>query len=127
MILWNRPDGGKESGVISWGIEIKWLFSIVLLKFKPNTRENYHSHAFNAVTVWLKGSVLEERIMPDINKRYTQGHVKYTSRDNVHKVHCRSTAWALSFRGPWRKEWSEYKPCGQEIRLTHGRKIQSNG
>ncbi len=123
MILINRPDGGKKSGVISWGIEIKWLFSIILLKFKPNFRENYHSHAFNAVTVWLKGNVLEERIMPDITMHYARGHVKYTPRENVHKIHCHSpTAWALSFRGPWSKEWSEYSMSKQRIRLTHGRK-----
>ena len=41
-------DGGPESTV--WGyflIEIKSLFTIVLLHFKNGSREAYHNHAFN--------------------------------------------------------------------------------
>ena len=52
-------DGGPDSPVTGlFLIEIKSLFSVVLLKF-GGTRENFHSHAFNALTFWLKGAVME--------------------------------------------------------------------
>lgn len=51
-------DGGINSGVKGlFLIEIKPVFSIVLLRFRKGTREAYHSHAFNAVTWFLKGTV----------------------------------------------------------------------
>ena len=126
MLLRKRPDGGKASGVSSWGIEIKWLFSIVLLKFEPNERVNYHSHAFNALTFWLKGDVSESRREDEwltYIRRFKAGNIKYTSRKNVHKIYCNKPAWAISFRGPWKKEWTEVTPDGEVIKLTHGRKI----
>lgn len=126
MIRWKRPDGGKESGVKCWGIEIKWLFSIVLLRFEPNDRENYHSHAFNALTFWLKGRVSEkvrETQKCYVVRYFEAGNIKYTPRTNTHKIHCTKTAWALSFRGPWQKEWTEVAPEGRVIKLTKGRKV----
>jgi quercetin dioxygenase-like cupin family protein len=58
--FYKKPDGGKESGVTGYFlIEWKPLFSIGLLHFKRGSREAFHSHAFNAVTFWLKGEVTE--------------------------------------------------------------------
>lgn len=136
MIRWKRPDGGKDSGVKCWGIEIKWLFSIVLLRFEPNERENFHSHAFNAITLWLKGNI-EEYVMwntgvvhkdgtqvyfENMNK-YKAYDLKKTPRTKLHNIQCSKTAWALSFRGPWHKEWTELTPDGKLITLTKGRKV----
>lgn len=51
-ILSKSYDGGPDSGVDGyWLIEIKSWFSIVLLHFNPGTREAFHNHAFNALTV----------------------------------------------------------------------------
>jgi hypothetical protein len=51
-------DGGPESPVEGyWLFEIKWLCSIVLLKFNDGGREAYHSHAFNALSWLLKGDL----------------------------------------------------------------------
>lgn len=127
--LSKRYDGGKDSGVNGfWMVEIKNLFSIVLLKFNPNDRENHHSHAFNALTFWLKGEVVEERLHPDLTgksyKLFKAGNIKYTPRHNIHKVHCTSPAWALCFRGPWNKTWIEYSELTDTTTtLTHGRVI----
>lgn len=126
MFRRKRPDGGKESGVKCWGIEIKWLFSILLLRFEPNERENYHSHAFNAHTLWLKGSVSEHRREPKWGtcvRVFKKGDLKYTPRTNCHKIYCNKTAWAISLRGPWSKYWYEIDPDGNKIKLTKGRKI----
>lgn len=128
-LLTKRYDGGDKSGVSGyWVIEVKSLFSIVLLKFNPNNRENFHSHAFNALTLWLAGEVVEERIDLKTKEKtyltFSKFMAKFTPKNNVHKVHCTKPAWALCFRGPWDSTWLEYNEAKEEvITLTHGRKI----
>jgi len=129
-IAYKKYDGGKESGVIGYClIEWKILFSIVLLKFNHGSRENYHSHAFNAVTWFLSGRVKEETYVnhfaridfPD--KWFIPSVIpKITRRGKIHRVHSIGTTWALSFRGPWRNTWHEIDKNNKVITLTHGRK-----
>jgi hypothetical protein len=122
------PDGGADSGVTGYFlVEVKSLFSVVLLRFSKGTREAYHSHAFSAFTVWLKGSILEH----DVNgakppKFFGSGHWKYTPREKFHKVEALETSWALSFRGPWSDTWQEHKD-GKFVTLTHGRQVVKEG
>lgn len=118
-------DGGKLSNVEGfWLVEIKGLFSIVLLKFNKGSRENYHSHAFNAITWWISGRVIEY-LKDGTHKTWLPSLLpKYTPRNCFHKVFAEETTYALSFRGPWKSRWQEYNPTTQEtITLTHGRKI----
>jgi hypothetical protein len=117
-------DGGADSGVTGyWLVEIKPLFSIVLLKFNKGTRDAYHSHAFNAITIWLKGKVIEhDLIFPERSECWIARSIKYTPRNKLHMVEALTDTWALSFRGPWAKTWIEYKD-GKIIELTHGRKV----
>lgn len=127
MKLFKRmKDGGPDSPVIGFFlVEIKSIFSIVFLHF-GGTREAYHSHAFNAVTLWLRGCVREDiKTGQNIAVRFwSAGDIKYTSRGLMHKVIPVSDAWALSFRGPWAKTWREYSPQTQTLTtLTHGRKV----
>lgn len=118
------PDGGPESGVIGyWLCEFKNLFSIVILHFGPTNREGYHSHSFNAMTLWLKGDV-EEHDISGVTRTYCAGMWKYTPRSRFHRVSAHPTAWAISFRGPWQDTWQEYKD-GKYTTLTHGRKVIS--
>jgi hypothetical protein len=123
-------DGGPESPVTGFFVvEIKSLFSIVLLKF-GGTRKNFHSHAFNAWTLWLKGSVMEVLHPARLNdlRFWKAGDIKFTSRDTMHKViPDGGSAWALSFRGPWAKTWKEYDPANDRIITlsSPGRKVVS--
>jgi hypothetical protein len=123
-------DGGKDSGVTGFFfVEIKSLFSVVLLRFNPGTREAFHSHAFNALTWWLKGRVLEHR---RVDSESCTGFAtrefrpslkpKYTPRENCHQVESIGVSYALSFRGPWSDTWREFKD-GKYVTLTHGRKV----
>ena len=113
-------DGGEGSGVTGYFlIEIKSLFSIVLIKFRPGTRDAYHSHAFNALTIWLKGRVIEHHL-DGTDMNWSAGSFKYTPRGCFHKVDAQGTAWAISFRGPWKKYWKESRK-GDIVTLTHGR------
>lgn len=117
------PDGGANSGVTGyWLIEWKSVFSIVLLRFSPNNRENFHSHAFNALTWWLSGEAIEE-LLDGTKLRWTPSlFPKYTPRSNSHKIHVNRPVWALSLRGPWNKTWTETTPDNRTITLTNGRK-----
>lgn len=119
-----RSDGGEKSGVTAYIIESKYLASIALLRFSNGTREAYHSHAFNALTLWFKGRVVEERLYPGIEQEdteYRAGQWKITRRDNMHRVRSIGTSWALTLRGPWADVWQEFRN-GKTVHLTHGRK-----
>lgn len=119
-------DGGIDSGVTGyWLIECKWLFSIVLLRFSKGSREAFHSHAFNAWTLWLKGYVVEEYLYTQEQYVWKAGQLKYTPRHRFHKITSKEVSWALSFRGPWWNHWQEYKN-GVLTKLTHGRKVVPN-
>lgn len=121
-------DGGPDSGVTGyWLFEIKPVASVVLLHFSPGSRDAFHSHAFSAVTLWLKGKV-EELYFPHNsplcgvrNKFWKPGRLKFTPKGRFHKILAKDTgAWAISFRGPWADSWQEFKK-NRIVNLTHGR------
>ena len=125
-------DGGPDSTVDAFIIiEIKSLFSIMLLKFNPGTHENYHSHAFNAITWWLKGIAFEcSKPSLETDMDAVPWHAslipKYTPRSKIHKIVTYGTVWALTFRGPWAETWHEVSVTGTyRWTLGHGRKIIS--
>jgi hypothetical protein len=128
-LLQRAPDGGSKSGVSGYFlIEIKSLFSIVLLHFAPGSREAYHEHAFNAWTLWLGGHVIESVLDPVDPRRvfearpWKAGDLKYTPRELMHKITAGDEgAWAISIRGPWVNTWREWSK-GSLTTLTHGRK-----
>jgi hypothetical protein len=125
--FYKGKDGGPESPVTGYFlVEMKSLFSIVLLHF-GGTREAYHSHAFNAVTIWLTGTVTEKVKFEDMEvaRSWSAGDIKYTPRHRMHKIVPVISAWAISFRGPWIDHWQEFKQ-GKLITLTHGRKVVGN-
>ena len=123
-ILNKSPDGGKESGVTAYMlIEWKGLFSIGLLHFNAGSREAFHSHAFNALTWWLKGSVTEVHHPSGEEKEFSPSFkVKLTKRDCFHKIIAKESTWAFTIRGPWKDHWQEFKR-NRIINLTHGRKV----
>lgn len=117
-------DGGKDSTVWGfWFVEIKSLFSIVLLCFEEGSREVFHSHAFNAFTWFIKGEVNEHHLDGKILTCKPSFIPKYTPRSCFHKVFAKKRTWALSIRGPWQNTWQEFLPKKQKfITLTHNRK-----
>lgn len=119
------PDGGKDSGLTGYYIiEIKSLFSIVVLDFQKGSRDAYHTHAFNAWTIWLKGKVFEYHL-DGTTKMFKAGMFKKTPRSTFHKIEPAGRAWAISFRGPWKDNWKEWI-AGKIRTLTNGRKEVSH-
>lgn len=123
-IVKSAPDGGKDSGVTAYFlIEWKKGFSVALLRFNKGSREAFHSHAFNALTWWLKGKAVEILYPTKESIVWTPSFKpKFTPRGNTHKITAKETTWALTLRGPWVDKWIEVK--GKEkTTLTHGRKV----
>lgn len=115
-------DGGKDSGVTGyWLIEWKSVFSIVILRFSTGSREAFHSHAFNALTWWVKGDVTEQFLDTINTKQWKPSWLpKYTPKGCFHRVIANRTTWAISFRGPWADTWQEHKN-GETYELSSGR------
>ena len=127
-ILEKCKDGGINSTVDAYVlIEIKSLFSIIILKFNKGSRNNFHSHAFNAITWFLKGRVTEYHL--DGGEKVFKGgllSLKYTPKTCFHKVYAHEDTYALTIRGSWKKTWSEFNPIKKIfIKLTNGRKVVS--
>lgn len=121
-------DGGGESKVRGFfAVEIKKLFSIVLLHFSHGSREAYHTHAFHSISWVLKGKLNEFRMNPDTLQDTLVVHKPsflpvFTSRWHMHMVQSVGDTFVLSFRGPWMPSWMEYLPQTKElVLLTHGR------
>jgi len=61
LFLKKNKDGGPLSNTTAfWLWEIKWLFSIGLLRFEGPSRDVFHNHAFNCIGIVLSGCLLEE-------------------------------------------------------------------
>lgn len=118
-------DGGPKSTVTGyWLVELKKLFSVVLLKFSDGSRDEYHDHAFNSLNWIVKGKVIEH--CTDFSQHYYIPSLKpiITSRNRFHRVVSEGTTWVFSIRGPWTSTWREFNPnTGKISTLTHGRKI----
>lgn len=121
FMSWEK-DGGDESTVSGlYIVEIKSLFSIVLLRFSHGSRDAFHSHAFNCWSVQFTG-YLYERFVNGTSRIIPKWWLFPTYRTTFHKVASTGTSWVLSFRGPWRDRWEEYLPRTGKFRtLTHGR------
>lgn len=135
-ICYVGKDGGAESTVWGfWLIEIKSLFSVALLCFEDGTRDAYHNHAFHAIS-WLLRGRLEETVVTETTDSWQRAwrflttytlHPSWrpirTSRNRMHQVRSVGRSWVLTFRGPWRPQWQEFRPAEQRtVTLTHGRR-----
>lgn len=124
-------DGGPESPVTGFFvIEIKSLFSIVFLKFNKGMRESFHDHAFNALTLWLKGTAIEyvhnKAFKNVVSRIWKSPTLKYTPRWLMHRIEAPQDVYAFSLRGPWSKTWKEYNPStGLTTTLKNNREVIS--
>lgn len=122
-LLSKSKDGGEESTVYAyWLIEIKCLFSIVLLKFEGESREAYHSHAFNSISWLLRGKLTEYFTNDTYIEYYPSIFPIITKRETFHKVSSSNNSYVLSLRGKWKNSWKESTIKDGTYNLTHGRK-----
>ncbi|GAG37360.1 unnamed protein product, partial [marine sediment metagenome] len=101
-------DGGPNSPVDAYFLfEIKWLGSVALLKFNEGGRKAYHTHAFHALTWFIKGLMFEEEYGVGYTHYKRSIFPKVTPRSKNHRVVSHGTSWAFTIRGPWHKYWTE--------------------
>ena len=118
-------DGGPTSPVDAYFlVEIKGLFSVAVLKFNKGSREEFHTHAFNALTWFIKGDLLEEDSSGDFYIYSKSLLPKLTRKLKNHRVLALKDSWCITLRGPWELYWTEYnKTLDTTTVLTHGRKV----
>ncbi len=121
--LWNKKDGGPESRVWMSGLEIKNLFSVIILRFEHGSREAYHSHAFNCVSWVLSGALVEKFFRGCAASHIASWLPIHTTREHCHKVSSIGRTWVVTLRGPWADTWREVLPGGRVVVLTHGRRV----
>ena len=123
--LCKMKDGGPSSPVDGYFLfEIKALGSIALLKFNKGRREQYHTHAFNALTWFLFGELFEEDVSGEIYWYKRSWWPKLTPRHKNHRVCAVRDSWCLTIRGPWSQYWTEHDLNeGTQTTFTHGRII----
>lgn len=124
MHFLNRAkDGGPTSTVDAFFLfEIKSLGSVAILRFNKGGREAFHTHAFNALTWFICGDLVEQRIDGTVTRYRRTLLPKVTRRSNNHRVIANRNSWCVTIRGPWNNCWTEDTDT-QKIVLTHGRKI----
>jgi len=116
-------DGGPQSPVDAFFIfEIKAFASIAILRFNKGSREAFHTHAFNALTWFLSGNLVEEQFSGEQRVYRRQLLPKFTSRSCNHRVIANATSWCFTIRGPWKSSWTEDTQEAKTT-LTHGRKV----
>jgi hypothetical protein len=121
-------DGGAESSVWAyWLFEVKALASVALLRFVGESRDAYHSHAFDCVSWVLRGELREDRLAvegdAELHIHKPSLRPVFTYRDTFHKVDSVGTTWVLTFRGPWARTWCEWTKQRGLQTLTNGRKV----
>ena len=116
-------DGGPESPVDAYFLfEIKSLCTVALLRFNPGSREALHTHAFNALTWFISGSLVEQDADGSHHIYRRKWLPKLTRRTKNHRVIADRTSWCFTIRGPWSSTWTEDTETHHTV-LTHGRKI----
>lgn len=124
MKFFNRSkDGGPQSPVDAFFLfEIKSLGSVALLRFNKGGREAFHTHAFHALTWFIRGSLVEQDADGSHHIYRRSWLPKLTRRTKNHRVIAYETSWCFTVRGPWASTWTEDTDTHHTV-LTHGRKI----
>ena len=125
-LLESAPDGGEHSPVTAYFLfECKYLCSVAVLRFNKGGREAFHTHAFDALTWFLWGSMEEEDIDGTMYQYKRHLCPKLTRKSKNHKVRATKVSWCITLRGPWEKTWTEHLH-GVKTRFTWGRKVTDN-
>lgn len=119
---WFGKDGGPLSHVWGYYLEIKRLFSIVLLRFEDGSREAFHSHAFNSISWVLHGELAEDHLDGRRIIYRPSWRPIITRRSTFHRVSSYGRSWVLNLRGPWADTWQEYTQERGFVTLTSGRR-----
>jgi hypothetical protein len=103
-----------QQNVTEWTLlEYKKFFSIKLFHFhKTNgSQDRFHTHAFNAYSILLKGNYIEEVIKDNqiIPLNRNRKIILFIPKDNYHRITKSKGCWTLLFTGSWGKTFKELR------------------
>lgn len=104
--------------------ECKYFGGIIINFFNTDNQDRFHSHAFHAFSIMIRGHYMEDII--ENNKVVTKKIEKsrFIPKNYIHKI-TKSTPNAISvtFEGPWGGSWNEYFDNGRVKTYGWGRKV----
>lgn len=104
--------------------EFKPIGGVIINVYNTISQNRFHTHAFNAVSIMLRGWYEEEIKHRNglITRRTRDTDIRYLSRHTFHRIMASSpNAVSVTFCGPWVKTWLEQFDDGRKIRYTWGR------
>jgi hypothetical protein len=104
--------------------EFKRFLSLTLHKFNTIEQDRFHSHAFGAISIMIKGGYAEEYVdNGEIKTKHIKPGIRYIPRGYEHRLlESRPNTWTILFAGPWSKTWFERKD-GVVTKLGWGRAV----
>jgi hypothetical protein len=104
-------------------LEYKKWFSIKLFNFLPTTgkQDRFHTHAFNAISILLKGDYTEEIIREENNRYTVEGLPRSRKRflfipaNEYHRITRSSGCLAVVITGPWGEGFKELRHLAQNF------------
>ncbi|UAV84670.1 hypothetical protein PHB09_175 [Pseudomonas phage PHB09] len=131
IVFWKRKDillGDQDVSELTI-LEWKKLFSLKLFHFHKTEggQDRFHTHAFNAVSLLLKGNYTEELVVDGVITPLprNRSRVIYIPSGQYHRITKSSGCYTLLLTGPWGKEFKELRSLGgthyQEVFCGAGR------
>lgn len=105
-------------------LEFKHVFGIIVNVFNTVDQDRFHSHAFHAMSLMIRGYYLEDVIEGNevVTKKITKS--RFIPKNYIHKIKESSkNAMSITFEGPWESTWNEYFDNGRIKTYTWGRKV----
>jgi hypothetical protein len=95
-------------------LEWKKLFSIKLFHFHKSTgnQDRYHTHAFGAISLLLKGNYVEEIVKDGgkvIRPNRNRSRLIYIPKNEYHRITKSDGCRTLLITGPWGSCWKELR------------------
>lgn len=120
IVIWKKKRiclGDQD--VTEWTLlEWKKLFSLKLFHFHKTSgiQDRFHTHAFKAVSLLLKGNYVEEVVMDGvIHKRNRNTHrLLYIPANQYHRITRSDGCYTLLLTGPWGETFSELRHIGDD-------------
>lgn len=98
-------------------LEYKKWFSFKFFNFRKTagSQDRFHTHAFDAYSLLLKGNYTEEVIKNNkiIKLDRNRNRFLFIPKDNYHRITKSTGCWTLLFTGPWGSEFKELRETAQ--------------
>lgn len=105
--------------------EFKFLGGIIINIFNTIDQDRFHSHAFWAFSLMIRGWYYEDVAVKGKITTNKVTRSRIIPRNYVHKIKNSSkNAISVTFEGPWRETWYEFFDQNRRLKIyTWGREV----